>query len=87
MKILKYILASFFLVGVATAESEPIELLHAATMQKVTQESSEAIDASKGTYRMFDKDVHLKQGDIKKQGWNNETGSLRMCNSIGQPLP
>jgi len=64
VKILRYILASLLMLGIAFAESEPIELLHAATMQKVTEELSEGMEGSEGTYLMFDKNVHLKQGDI-----------------------
>ena len=64
VKSLRLILAIFLLLGVVFAESEPIELLHAATMQKVTEENTEGTDASQGTYLMFDKDVHLKQGNI-----------------------
>ncbi|MEA3392924.1 MAG: putative LPS assembly protein LptD [Candidatus Marinimicrobia bacterium] len=63
VKILRYILASLLLLGVAFAESEPIELLHAATMQKVTEDIAEGVNKSEGTYLMFDKEVHLKQGD------------------------
>ncbi len=43
---------------------EPIELLNAGTMQKVTEDPSETESREKSNYLVFDKDVHLKQGAV-----------------------
>ena len=43
---------------------EPIELLNAGTMQKVTKESSGQKAEGESSYIFFDRDVHLKQGDV-----------------------
>ncbi|MEA2076522.1 MAG: putative LPS assembly protein LptD [Candidatus Marinimicrobia bacterium] len=64
VKILNFILISLLLLGIALAESEPIELLHAGTMQKVTEDIEDVVDKAKGNYLMFDHEVHLKQGEV-----------------------
>ena len=64
VKILRIILISLLLLGITFAESEPIELLHAGTMQKVTEDIENIVDKSRGNYIMFDKEVHLKQGEV-----------------------
>jgi lipopolysaccharide assembly outer membrane protein LptD (OstA) len=51
-------------MGLAYAKSEPIELLRAGTMQKVTETNENTSDDDRSTYLMFDKDVHLKQGNV-----------------------
>jgi hypothetical protein len=45
--------------GILFAEDKPIELLNAATMQKVTPAGEK-----KDSYIFFDKDVHLRQGEV-----------------------
>lgn len=64
VKITSIILLSLLILGVAFSKSEPIELLHAGTMQKVTENIENASPDDRGSYLMFDKDVHLKQGDV-----------------------
>ena len=64
VKILSIILMTLLIAGNALAKSEPIELLQAGTMQKVTENIENASDDGRGSYLMFDKDVHLKQGDV-----------------------
>ncbi|MFA6792794.1 MAG: putative LPS assembly protein LptD [Candidatus Neomarinimicrobiota bacterium] len=60
---MKFLTISIFLfaayAAVLYAKDEPIELLNAATMQKVTLEGE-----NKDSYIFFDKDVHLRQGEI-----------------------
>jgi len=48
----------------AHAENKPIELLHAATMQKVTVKTEDGSVSPENSYIMFDKDVHIKQGEV-----------------------
>ena len=64
VKILSVILISLLLTGTAFAKSEPIELLQAGTMQKVTENIKNTSEDGRGSYLMFDKDVHLKQGNV-----------------------
>jgi lipopolysaccharide export system protein LptA len=64
VKIYIPILLALLVLSAAFAESEPIELLHAATMQKVSKDISELENEFEGSYLMFDKDVHIKQGAV-----------------------
>lgn len=54
---------SIFLFGPVFAE-EPIELLNAGTMQKVAGKTTEKNIRESSDHILFDKDVHLKQGDV-----------------------
>ncbi|MBW6457834.1 MAG: hypothetical protein K0B52_01595 [FCB group bacterium] len=65
VKIQKIIISIFLLVaGFTHAENKPIELLHAATMQKVTVKNEDGTTSPENSYIMFDKDVHIKQGEV-----------------------
>lgn len=66
-KHVKYIKRSLLLLltfGVVLFASESIELLQASTMQRVNVEADISDPNNEGSYLMFDKDVHLKQGDV-----------------------
>jgi hypothetical protein len=62
-KIIMSIVLVFFTV--AHADDKPIELLHAATMQKVTPKTDDSGEKSGDHYIMFDKEVHIRHGDTE----------------------
>lgn len=64
VKYLKISILLLLFIGVVFAASDPIELLHAATMQKVNNEAEIEGVKNEGPYLMFDENVHLKQGDV-----------------------
>jgi lipopolysaccharide assembly outer membrane protein LptD (OstA) len=64
MKKISFFMISVLLLGFGFAESEPIELLHAVTMQKVTEDDPESTETANHSYLMFNGDVHLQQGNV-----------------------
>ncbi len=64
VKYLRKIFLLLLAITVVFAENEAIELLHAVTMQRVNPEVDRNAPDSRGSYLMFDKEVHLKQGDV-----------------------
>ena len=64
MRYLKLTCFLLLLASALLAENEAIELLHAATMQRVNIEAINIGPENEGSYLMFDQDVHLKQGNV-----------------------